>query len=872
MEQKTTRLHFTEEELEAPSVARTAKKAERTADKTDAAKEKLPGRKTKLRHDEDKATQREAQLRFGKKQFAEETTSAKKKKRPKRAAEQPSTAKSAQRSASPTQTAGKHKTDVDGNTKSEPVVDASLNVSGRSAVKRSSPAGTQKTAKGESPAASVRRSVVTPTESEPLTVPKRTAHHALHGAAAMVAGQIHRQVSEGNEDDNVGTQAAHQSEETVEGAAHAVEHYHYSRKLKAYDKAAKLERRSDKANVEALYQNYRANHPEASSNPLSRWRQKRELHKAYLARKSGAHAPGSAASSAKTVESIGEKAKDALKTVQNFIGGKRQGAKLLLILCAVLLLIVTMFQGCSSLFSGTVTVITSTSWPADDVEISKADAYYTKLEAQLQKKINQMESTNSSDEYNYSLAEIGHDSTMLISYLSAKYGDFTLREVKSELEAIFALQYDLDVETTEETRTVTKTVRAGEYIGEVVTSGYCSCSICCGKWAGGPTASGVYPTANHTIAVDADNPTVPIGTEIIMNGTLYKVEDTGAFDQYGVDFDVYYDSHSAAQAHGHQTWDAYYAGGDGEEIEVTTTEDVTVTYVTLTANDFESILTSRLTEEQKELYDVYQMTKGNRVFFGTPLGCDWHLNIVGNYGFRCEGTSIVESDCIDVSVLSGMDVLSVMDGTVKSISNNTVVLEAENDCQVKLVGCTDISVSVGSVVEKGQKIASVGSDGLLQISLTYEGTSLNPYFYLDTGEGTVYGEDVGDATGKAALLIAKAKEYLGVPYVWGGYSPSGFDCSGFVSYAVNNCGAGFSFGRLTAEGWRQKCTIISASEARPGDLIFFKGTYNTSGASHIGIYLGNGQMIHAGNPVQISSINTSYWQQHFYCYGRIPGM
>ena len=129
-----------------------------------------------------------------------------------------------------------------------------------------------------------------------------------------------------------------------------------------------------------------------------------------------------------------------------------------------------------------------------------------------------------------------------------------------------------------------------------------------------------------------------------------------------------------------------------------------------------------------------------------------------------------------------------------------------------------------------------------------------------------------EATGKAAQLIAKAEQYLGTPYVWGGYSPSGFDCSGFVSYVVNNCGAGFNFGRLTAESWRRQCSIISASQARPGDLIFFQGTYNTSGASHVGIYLGDGKMIHCGNPVKISSINTAYWQQHFYCYGRIPGM
>ena len=138
---------------------------------------------------------------------------------------------------------------------------------------------------------------------------------------------------------------------------------------------------------------------------------------------------------------------------------------------------------------------------------------------------------------------------VLISYLCAKYGSFQAVDMEGELDALFALQYQFKVETETEQRAVTKTVRAGDSLGTVVTSGYCSCSICCGQWAGGPTASGVYPTANHTIAVDASNPIVPMGTEIIMNGTLYKVEDTGAFARYGVDFDVYYDSHAEASAH-----------------------------------------------------------------------------------------------------------------------------------------------------------------------------------------------------------------------------------------------------------------------------------------------------------------------------------
>lgn len=121
-----------------------------------------------------------------------------------------------------------------------------------------------------------------------------------------------------------------------------------------------------------------------------------------------------------------------------------------------------------------------------------------------------------------------------------------------------------------------------------------------------------------------------------------------------------------------------------------------------------------------------------------------------------------------------------------------------------------------------------------------------------------------------ARMIQEAEKYLGRAYVWGGASPeTGFDCSGFVSWVINNSGNGWDVGRQTAEGLRGSCTTVSPSEAKPGDLIFFQGTYNTSGASHVGIYVGNGMMIHAGNPIKYSNINTPYWQGHFLSYGRV---
>ena len=147
----------------------------------------------------------------------------------------------------------------------------------------------------------------------------------------------------------------------------------------------------------------------------------------------------------------------------------------------------------------------------------------------------------------------------------------------------------------------------------------------------------------------------------------------------------------------------------------------------------------------------------------------------------------------------------------------------------------------------------------------------NDIYATPGGEYTDYdipGEALTDT--RFANMIREAEKYLGYPYVWGGSSPStSFDCSGFVSYVINHCGNGWSVGRLTANGLMGVCDIIPKSSAKPGDLIFFQGTYDTSGASHVGIYVGNGMMIHCGNPISYASIESNYWQQHFYCFGRI---
>ena len=122
-----------------------------------------------------------------------------------------------------------------------------------------------------------------------------------------------------------------------------------------------------------------------------------------------------------------------------------------------------------------------------------------------------------------------------------------------------------------------------------------------------------------------------------------------------------------------------------------------------------------------------------------------------------------------------------------------------------------------------------------------------------------------------AAMIAEAEKYVGYPYVWGGSSPStSFDCSGFISWVINH--SGWNVGRQTAQGLYNICTPVSPEQAKPGDLVFFVGTYDTAGMSHVGLYVGNSVMLHCGDPISYTNLNSSYWQQHFYCYGRLSGI
>ena len=570
------------------------------------------------------------------------------------------------------------------------------------------------------------------------------------------------------EDDNAAVEGAHRAE--LAGESLARKSIYTRERLKQRREQSKRLKESvlDEAEksrlmFESVYGNEAKNMVKKEAeqkrkSALQKLFQKKRYQKQYQAAKQSKKAKDAAITSA---QKFTEKAKDVVK----MIAAQNRGIfATVAIFGLIFVLIAASFTSCSASLQGASSAIISTSYSSTDEDIYAAENAYRALEEALNTQINQMESTHPDyDEYRYQIDEIGHNPYQLISYLTVKYGGFTYDEVAEEIESIFRQQYGITTDSTRETVTETKTVRVGESLGQVVTSGYCNCSICCGQWSGGPTASGAMPTANHTIAVDASNPFVPMGTHVIMNGVEYVVEDTGAFARYGVQFDVYYDNHAAASAHGHQTWEAYIADSNGsQEVQVTTTKEVNRLDVTMTNRNLDTILRSRMTEEEQERYDAYNKYYGNRDYLfdlnSIPTGS-------GGFGY-------------------------------------TIPTDALSD----------------------------------------------PQF---------------------AKMIREAEKYLGVPYVWGGYSPNGFDCSGFVSWVINNCGNGWNIGRCTADGLRSHCSQVSPSEAKPGDLIFFQGTYNTSGASHVGIYVGNNMMIHCGKPVQYTSIASAYWQEHFMAFGRL---
>lgn len=325
--------------------------------------------------------------------------------------------------------------------------------------------------------------------------------------------------------------------------------------------------------------------------------------------------------------------------------------------------------------------------------------------------------------------------------------------------------------------------------------------------------------------------------------------------------------------------------GNEYEYEEEEEYEVTILDVYLTRKDLKEIVTGKLNSDELSIYEALETTKGALQRFYTPLDCDWYNQISCYYGYRINPISGEEQfhRGIDIAVAEGTEIYASISGTVKETGyddggyGNYIVISNSEGYESRYAHLSVISVSEGQSITHGDLIGKTGNTGAstgshLHLECLYNGEYYNPLFYYENGNGSIYGTtDPIGGSGDVAALINEAENYLGYPYVWGGSTPeTSFDCSGFVCWVYTNSGYA-DLPRTTAQNIYNKCEKIDASEARAGDLIFFTGTYNSGNpVSHVGIYAGNGQMIHCGNPIKYASVNTSYWQSHFYAYGRLP--
>ena len=291
--------------------------------------------------------------------------------------------------------------------------------------------------------------------------PSKLSHAVRDAPGDAALGKLHKEIRE-TEQDNVGVESAHKSEETAETGVRLVREGYRSHKLKPYRKAAQAEQKLEKANVNALYQKSLRENPQLTSNPFSRWQQKQAIKREYAAAKAGKSAGNTVKASEATAKAARKAAENTKKTGE-FIARHKKGFLIVGGIAAMLVLILCTVSSCSMLIQGGATGVNVSTYPSEDADMLAAEAAYCAMEAELQQYLDTYESTHDYDEYHFDLDDIEHDPYVLISAVTALMGrEWTLSEVGGILDMLFEKQYILTETVTTETRYRSET-RTGYY-------------------------------------------------------------------------------------------------------------------------------------------------------------------------------------------------------------------------------------------------------------------------------------------------------------------------------------------------------------------------------------------------------------------------
>ncbi len=419
----------------------------------------------------------------------------------------------------------------------------------------------------------------------PIKSVRRAAQYELYRYAH---GKIHQ-----NERENVGVEAAHRTEMTAERGVRATGRFIKRRnRTRPTRRVQKWTKRDIKAKADLQYRKLAQEHPALKKNAVSRFIQKQRLKKRYQRQAQAAAKKGAKAAkkTAVTTEKIAV-------SVVKYVAVRPH----IWLIAGIVILLIVVLQSCMGMFAG----LGGSGAGAVGGTAGSADEIYTRFETELQYSIDTMETAHPGyDEYRRNIGPIAHNSAELLGFLLV-CDPFPEAEMENVLRDVFDGQYTLTTREVIETRTETATVQSGEPIGEVRTTAYCACEICCGPYADGITASGTTAAVNRTIAVDAYDPIVPMGTQVFINDVAYTVEDTGNLAANNTDFDIYFATHAEAMAWGRQTVTAYLA----EDGEVTTTTEHRVLEITLTVKPFAEAVATRLTPEQLAQFNQYDYTQ-----------------------------------------------------------------------------------------------------------------------------------------------------------------------------------------------------------------------------------------------------------------------